>query len=61
MAIKDKEASKAMFDIGLKLQGIALMSTDAQFEKIKPYLSKIEEDVLVLVNHIEKLEGGSES
>lgn len=58
MKIKDEKANKAMFDIGLKLQGIALMSNDAQYNKIKDYLTKIEEDVLILVDYIEKLEKG---
>ena len=55
-ASKDEKVNKAIFDIGLSLQGIALLSTDSQFEKIKDRMKKIEDDVLILIDHIEKLE-----
>ena len=53
---KDENVNKAIFNIGMSLQGIALLSTDAQYEKIKDRLKKIEDDVLILINHIEELE-----
>ncbi len=53
---KDENVNKAIFNIGMSLQGIALLSTDVQYEKIKDRLKKIEDDVLILINHIEKLE-----